>query len=60
MEPSYNKRYIGFPKLLHNVRYPHRISLVLCILNGGYILNEEEEKDLLTKWCYPRIEYINY
>jgi len=61
MEPSYNNnRYIGFPKLLHNVRYPHRISLVLCILDGGHILNKEEEKDLLSKWCHPRIEYINY
>jgi len=59
LEPSSSKQYIGFPKMLQNIRYPHRVSLVLCILKGN-LLNDEEERDLRTKWCSPRIEYINY
>ena len=61
LEPSYSKynNFIGFPKLLKNVRYSHRISLVLSIINGN-LLNEEEKKDLFTKWSCPRIEYVNY
>jgi hypothetical protein len=61
LEPSYsrNNNFIGFPKMLQNVRYPHRISLVLSIIHGD-LLNEEEKNDLFTKWTYPRIEYVNY
>ena len=57
MEPSYdnNQKFIGFPKMIENFRYPHRVCIILCLLKSG-ILSSEERVVLMQKCnSYPNI-----
>lgn len=59
MEPLHRQTFIGFPRMLNNVRKTQCNSLMLCIFNSG-ILNKEEEKELIYRWKCPRLYYENY